>query len=76
MIADFFTKPFQGSLFRRIREVIMGWAHVNILQDYVPPPKKERVEKHVSEDESETSQKATYAQVVTGNRIGNTDGTK
>ena len=37
----------------------MGWAHVKILQDYVPPPKKERVENHVSEDESETSQKAT-----------------
>ena len=34
------------------------------------------IENHVSEDEPETSQKATYAQVVTGNQIGNTDGTE
>ena len=33
------------------------------------------VENHVSGDEPETLQKGTYAQVVTGNRIGNTDGT-
>ena len=30
----------------------------------------------VSGDETETSQKATYVQVVTGNRIGKTDGTE
>ena len=66
MLADFFTKPLQGSFFRRLREVIMKWAHINILQDYVPPPKKERVENHVSENEPETYYKATYVQVVTG----------
>ena len=31
MLADFFTKPLQGSLFLRLREVIMEWAHVEIL---------------------------------------------
>ena len=55
MLADFFTKPSQGSLFRSLREVIMGWAHLDILQDNVPPPKKERVENHVSGDKPETS---------------------
>ena len=55
---------------------MMGWAHVIILQDYVPPPKKERVENHVSGDEPETSQKATYDQVVTGNLIGKADSTE
>ena len=76
MLADFFTKPLQGSLFWRLKEFIMGWAHANILQDYVPPSKKERVENHFSGDKSETSQKATYVQVVAGNQIGKTDGTK
>ena len=36
------------------------------------PPKKKRIENNVSVDEPETSQKATYVQIVTGNRIGNT----
>ena len=74
MLADFFTEPFRGSLFRLLREVIMVLLHVDILQDYVPPPNKERVENHVSGDKPGTSQKATYAQIVTGNRIGKTDG--
>ena len=34
------------------------------------------VENHVSVDESETSQKATCVQVVTGNRTGKSDGTE
>ena len=54
----------------------MGWAHVDILKDYVPPPNKESVENNVSGDEPETFQKATYVQVVTGNRIGKIDGTE
>ena len=55
ILADLFTKPLQGLLFRSLREVIMGWAHLDILQDNVPPPKKERVENHVSGDKPETS---------------------
>ena len=76
MLAEFFTKTLQGSFFRRLRELIMKWVHVKILQDYVPPPKKERSENHVSGDEPEIEQKVTYAQIVTGNRIGKTDGTE
>ena len=44
MIADFFTKPLQGNLFRRLREVIMGWKHIDTLKDMTPPASKERVE--------------------------------
>ena len=54
----------------------MGWEHVNALQDCVQPPKKERVENHVSGEELETLQKSTYVQIVTGNRIGKTDSIK
>ena len=51
MISDFFTKPLQGSLFWRLGEVNMGRVHVNILQDYIPPPKKYLVENHVFGEE-------------------------
>ena len=32
MLADFFTKPLQGSLFRKFRQVIMGYVHVSVLK--------------------------------------------
>ena len=44
MLADFFTKPLQGNLFRRFRAVIMGYVHIN---DLLMDPDfllKERVE--------------------------------
>jgi len=31
MLADFFTKPLQGSLFKRFKRVIMGLDHVSVL---------------------------------------------
>ena len=31
MLADFFTKPLQGALFRKFRDVLMGREHVNAL---------------------------------------------
>ena len=37
MIADYFTKPLQGKLFHRLREVIMGWKHIDTLNDMIPP---------------------------------------
>jgi hypothetical protein len=33
MLADFFTKPLQGSLFRKLRAVIMGHKHIDSLKD-------------------------------------------
>ena len=43
MIADFFTKPLQGKLFKKIRDIIMGLA---------PFPMEERVEKRDNEKTS------------------------
>jgi hypothetical protein len=31
MIADFFTKPLQGSLFQKLRSIIMGYTHVPLV---------------------------------------------
>jgi hypothetical protein len=43
MLADFFTKPLQGSLFRKFREVIMGHKHIDTLKETSPAPSQERV---------------------------------
>ena len=31
MIADFFTKLLQGNLFRKLRDVVMGYKHISSL---------------------------------------------
>jgi len=33
MLAEFYTKPLQGSLFRTFRDVVMGHKHVDTLLD-------------------------------------------
>jgi hypothetical protein len=43
MLADFFTKPLQGNLFRKFREVIMGHKHINSLKETKPATSQERV---------------------------------
>ena len=35
MIADFFTKPLQGSLFAKFRDVILGHKHISSVYDNV-----------------------------------------
>ena len=74
MLVNFFTKPLQGSIFWRLRKVIMGWADVEILKDFVPPPQKYCVKNHVSSDKTENLQKATYIHIVTGYQIRKIDG--
>ena len=32
MLADFLTKPLQGSLFRKFRDVILGYVHISTLK--------------------------------------------
>jgi len=44
MLADFFTKPLQGSLFERFRQVLMGHAHISTLSTLSLVPIEERVE--------------------------------
>ena len=69
MLADYFTKPLQGSLFHRFRDVIMGWKHISTLKE-IPVSPKERVGNvenrefnEISESKS-ASKKVTYADIV------------
>jgi hypothetical protein len=43
MLADFFTKPLQGALFRKFRAVVMGHEHIDSLKETTPTPPQERV---------------------------------
>jgi KUP system potassium uptake protein len=43
MLADFFTKPLQGGLFKKLRAVVMGHMHIDSLRAETPPPTQERV---------------------------------
>jgi hypothetical protein len=51
MLADFYTKPLQGSLFKKFRSVILGYEHVNILERDTSTMVEERVGKEHSEEE-------------------------
>jgi hypothetical protein len=44
MLADFFTKPLQGTLFRQFRDALLGRSHVDTLATCPMTPPKERVE--------------------------------
>jgi hypothetical protein len=46
MVADFFTKPLQGALFRKLKSVIMGEIDVKTFLAMSSGP-KERVEKNI-----------------------------
>lgn len=43
MLADIFTKPLQGSLFRKFKDIIMGQKHINTLKTSAMSPSQERV---------------------------------
>ena len=50
MLADFFTKPLQGSLFRKFRDVVLGYEHINtLINDEKIVPLQERVRNGVLE---------------------------
>ena len=62
MVADFFTKPLQGNLFRRLRDVILGHKHISTVKEYSSEmiPIQERVGENdsyetVMEDRENTS---------------------
>ena len=44
MVADFFTKPLQGNLFRTMKKIILGHEPLSYLDEYMMSPSKERVE--------------------------------
>ena len=43
MLADFFTKPLQGSLFHRFKAVVLGHQHIDTLSDTIAEPLEERI---------------------------------
>ena len=52
MVADYFTKPLQGALFKKLRDMIMGHTHPSSLlktPGLTPSPSKERVGINMSE---------------------------
>jgi len=61
MLANFFTKPLQGSLFRKFRAVLLGHCHVNTLTKTPLPPSKERVENSILEKVRSGASGQTFA---------------
>ena len=62
MIADYMSKPLQGSLFKTFRSALMGWTHVGeVFKAYkLHTRPKERVENNENiKDESETNDNET-----------------
>ena len=43
MLVDFFTKPLNGILFWKFRDVILGYKPVSCLQETLPPDVEEHV---------------------------------
>ena len=81
MLADFFTKPLQGALFRKFRDVILGYKHVNTLTETVESAAQERVEERPADGDSATSEikedsvqpkRVSWADVVAGRTVKNT----
>jgi hypothetical protein len=52
MLADFFTKPLQGSLFKKFRDVLMGYKHISTLVMPTKQPSEERVGDNLLSDDS------------------------
>ena len=49
MIVDFFTKPLQGYLFKKFREIVLGYKHISPLHENDKDSSyQERVGKYVS----------------------------
>ena len=75
MLADYFTKPLQGRIFRAFRQVIMGYKSISWLKTELSL-NKERVEKtnklnlyrenSSKEEVSGKERKPTYAEVTKG----------
>jgi Reverse transcriptase (RNA-dependent DNA polymerase) len=52
MLADFFTKPLQGALFRKFRSILLGYTHIDTLS--LSPSAHESIAERVEEENPET----------------------
>lgn len=81
MLANYFTKALQGSLFRTFRNIVMGYTHIDTILLDPSYPLKERVEntdqnRKVSGDEKSietrgTTRNMTYADIVKKGKLSN-----
>ena len=64
MVADFFTKPLQGNLFRKLRDIILGYKHISELYtEDEESPVEERVRN--GDKEEFTEEKTEKEKTVT-----------
>ena len=68
MLADFFTKPLQGHLFRQFRDVILGYSHIDTLQRDPAAAIEERVEENrpITREVAHPGEEKTTEEQVTG----------
>ena len=64
MLADYFTKPLQGSLFKRFKDVIMGHKDISSLRSPHIDEMKERVEKQDFSDVISKSEEIPIEQKI------------
>jgi hypothetical protein len=69
MLADFFTKPLQGALFRRFRDVILGYRHIDTLRRDLTVPIEERVkEKRIDTHDTAPTKDTSFSHEVNGKK--------
>ena len=66
MLANFFTKPLQGSLFRKFHDVVLGYKHFSALTLPTPISTEERVEDQTETDVANESIKEKEESEDTG----------
>jgi hypothetical protein len=69
MLADFLTKPLQGTLFRKFRDVILGYQPLSLLGRVGPVLDMERVEGNPSSARATTKQ-VSWSDIVRGSQLG------
>ena len=70
MIADFFTKPLQGDMFRKSRDIFLGYKHIITLHEQDEDSSyQERAGKDVSEGDVKHTDDSPS--VVGGTQLGN-----
>ena len=67
MLADYFTKALQGSLFVRFRNIIMGYVHTDDILNDENYPLKERVENVITDRKVSGKMSSSMTQPMTGN---------
>ena len=74
MLADFYTKPLQGALFRKFRAVLLGEQPVSSLKRTPSVTSEERVGEHVTTgqvpDQDERDERSTYQSSTTSEARG------